>query len=141
MRRTDTDVGKQIEYIRNYKLNRDEEKGLYYIIESCIDGKRIGTVRVYDVTESSFSGGSWIMSEEAQPYMAMECYFLTLGAYFDKFNKKTFYSSVKRENTKAYNFYTRMGSEVYKEENGEYFLTLSAEKFHNSKEKYKRYLP
>lgn len=57
----DDDLGKQRAWLERYATDPSQA---YFIIET-LDGRAVGTVRLYDPQGSSFAAGSWIMTAAA----------------------------------------------------------------------------
>ena len=71
----------------------------------------------------------------------METYFLFSDYAFFELKKTKFLQYVRKENTKVYNFYKRMGGKVTHEDEEHYYLCCDIEAYKESREKYKRYVP
>ncbi|MCQ2224259.1 MAG: hypothetical protein MJZ14_00855 [Paludibacteraceae bacterium] len=62
--RTDNDVDKQVDWIREYK-NREKEGREYYFLFSK-NGVKQGVTRIYHIHETDFTTGSWVFSQSAE---------------------------------------------------------------------------
>lgn len=115
------DIDAQVSWIKNYK--REEAKGLqYYFIIERLDGTPCGTVRVYDLKESSFSWGSWILNEDKTRYAALESAFLIYKFGFDSLNYERSHFEVMKGNDGVVSFHKKMGAkEVGQDEANFYF--------------------
>lgn len=133
---TSSDISAQIKWLNDYK----ESSNQAYFIITDVNGKRFGTVRIYDQHENSFCWGSWILSSEAPSHFAIESalmvykYALTLGFTGAHF-------SVTKGNTSVMKFHERFGAKLNDESDEECFYTISKENILNSIKKYKRFLP
>jgi RimJ/RimL family protein N-acetyltransferase len=65
---TDDDLGRQEAYIERCRADPGQ---IYFVIER-LDGRRFGTVRLYDIRGDSFCWGSWILSDEKPAHAAIE---------------------------------------------------------------------
>lgn len=136
--KTDIDLGKQKEWIKNYK-NREKEKNEYYFIIRRNDtGENIGVVRIYNFIENSFEWGSWIIKKEAPSYSALESALLVYEyAFYDlKFDKSHF--EVRKDNIKVSSFHEKFGAKRIKETEQDIFYKYNKEDYENFREKYKK---
>jgi hypothetical protein len=60
---TSSDIGKQQQWIQNYKQREEEGEEYYFIIQ--LDGVPIGTYRLYNIEGDRFTSGSWLFSSES----------------------------------------------------------------------------
>lgn len=115
------DIDAQVSWIENYKHEEAKGSQYYFIIER-LDGTPCGTVRIYDLQESSFSWGSWILNEDKTRYAALESAFLVYKFGFDKFNYKQSHFEVMKGNDGVVSFHKKMGAiEVGQDEVNFYF--------------------
>lgn len=135
--KTVSDVSKQKEWIRKYKLRLNE----YYFIICGRDGASYGTVRIYDVQGDSFCWGSWIIKNSAPSYIAIESAFLIYEFAFKKLGFKKSHFDVRKGNDKVINFHKRLGSKVISEDELDCFFNLSLEDYELSKKRYIKYVP
>ena len=64
----ENDLDKQREWIKSHRLY---SKDFYFIIQNKTR-KPVGTIRVYDIKDSIFCWGSWIVVPEARKYASFE---------------------------------------------------------------------
>lgn len=131
LHKTEYNVEKQVEYIKNY-LKKDNE--WYFIIENK-EHKPLGTVRIYDVEGDKYTGGSWLMSDEATAQQVLEGDMLMKKYSFDVlgFNKNCF--DVRKENKKVVRFHKICGAKIVDENDIDYFFELTKENFETNKDK------
>ncbi|WP_300832287.1 hypothetical protein, partial [uncultured Bilophila sp.] len=65
---TGNNLQKQIDYLKHYFTL---EKEWYFIIENKYHCP-LGTIRIYNVKNTCFTGGSWIMIDDATPKESIE---------------------------------------------------------------------
>ncbi len=118
LHKTEYDISLQEDYIKKYKTLDNE---YYFIIENK-SHKPLGTIRIYDITEDSFTGGSWLMIDGAEPWEVIEGEslmkkfgFITLG-----FNKCVF--DVRKENKKVVRYHKLTGAKIVGENDIDYFF-------------------
>jgi len=100
----------------------------YFIIQNK-QQQPLGTIRIYDIKNNSFCWGSWIVIPEARSYASFESIILLYHyAFFELgFDHTNF--DVRKENTKALNFYLRFGAVITHENDQDFFLTYTKEDF------------
>lgn len=129
LHKTEYNVEKQIDYIKNY-LKKDNE--WYFIIENK-EHTPLGTVRIYDVEGRQYTGGSWLMIDGATPQETVEGDLLMKEYSFTilGFNKNCF--DVRKENKKVVRFHKICGAKIVDENDIDYFFELTKETFENNK--------
>jgi len=93
---TSKDVEQQKQWIRDYKLR--EEQGLDYYFLFSIDGKPQGLARIYNITEDTFTQGSWIFSPEALLGASVLGNIISSEIGFDFLEKRIEYSDARLDN-------------------------------------------
>lgn len=101
-------VADQRQWIETYKSREASGQELYYVIERH-DSTRCGLVRLYDITPSSFTWGSWILDVNKPHKAALESAMLSFGIGFDVLHASLANVDVKVENIHATAFYRRLG--------------------------------
>jgi len=115
------DIAAQVSWIESYKDEEAKGRQYYFIIER-LDGTPCGTVRVYDLKESSFSWGSWILNEDKTRYAALESAFLIYKFGFDSLKYEQSHFEVMKGNDGVVSFHKKMGAiEVGQDEINFYF--------------------
>ena len=111
---TDANVGKQVEWINEYKVRERLGKDYYFILEDAEE--RYGLIRIYSIREDTFTLGSWTMKEEAPlssiiaiTLMAREIAFEILGLNFEDS-----YDGVNVENKKVLKYVLSWGMKIQK---------------------------
>jgi RimJ/RimL family protein N-acetyltransferase len=124
----DDDLDAQISWLRQYKEEENRGRQFYFIIERH-DGQSCGTIRIYDLTEDSFCWGSWILNSDKTRHAAIESLLLVLGFGFKKLGYSRTRFDVRKENSKAFNFYQRLGVTITSEDDLNYYLTMTKEQY------------
>ena len=104
-----SDLESQKLWIKEYK-NHEANKEQYYFIIERVDGKRCGTVRLYDFRNDSFSWGSWILNEDKTRYSAIESAFLVYRYGFDILGFGRSHFEVMKGNDRVVGFHEKMGA-------------------------------
>jgi RimJ/RimL family protein N-acetyltransferase len=135
----DNDLGKQTEWLKNYKKREKDKAEYYFVIEDKI-GTPFGSLRLYDFIKDSFCWGSWILKDNRPNYMAVESALLVyeFAFYSLKFNNCHF--DVRKENTKVIAFHVRLGSRITSEDDLNFFFDYSRADYESIKPRYGRFL-
>lgn len=133
---TANDLSRQIAWMERYEADSSQ---VYFIIAD-VDGRRVGTVRMYDQQGTSFCWGSWIITDEVPSSYAIESaliiyhYALLLGfqsAHFD----------VRKDNVSVWTFHERFGAVRAGETDLDFLFTISHDAIQRSLRRYAKYLP
>ena len=117
---TSPDKDAQRRWLEAYAANSSE---IYFIVEA--NGVPVGTVRLYDQRGNSFCWGSWILSDNAPRFSAVES---TLMIYHFGMMELGFAGShfdVRKANTKVWQYHERFGAERVGETDLDYRYTIS----------------
>lgn len=125
----------QVEFIRKYQLNK---KDFYFIICSR-DWRPLGTVRLYNMTETTFTWGSWVVSQEAPLSSAVETALLIYDYGFYVLRKKKACFDVRKSNEKVIRFHERFGATRVLEDNDNIYFELEKEKYSELRQRYKKF--
>jgi hypothetical protein len=124
---TDSDLNKQIDYIRSYK--KREKVGVeYYLAFSSLDNRVLGFYRLYkiDIENKSFTIGSWIFDPVVTDLTPIFADVLSKEFGFNELGLETCYFDVRRKNKKVMKYH-QLFSPVFlyedNEENNFYYLS------------------
>lgn len=100
--KVENDLGKQIDWIREYMKREAKGKDYYFIVED-LNGKRYGTCRTYDIDydRSEARVGSWVMSPEAPYYMAFDALLIGYRFVFWDLGVETILLDVRKANRES----------------------------------------
>ncbi|PTE19706.1 N-acetyltransferase [Cereibacter changlensis JA139] len=98
----------QRRWIESYKAREADGLEYYYMIERK-DGQRCGVVRLYDIKNSRFTWGSWILDHNKPRRAALESAVLSFGVGFHILGLNEANVEVQVDNTHAESFYRRLG--------------------------------
>lgn len=133
---TSPDIDEQRRYLEKYASINDQA---YFIVET-LDGRRVGTIRIYDPQGDSFCWGTWILADDAPKSSAVEStlmiyrYGLDLGfqrAHFD----------VRKGNEKVWRYHERCGAKRVRETDMDYFYEIDREAIEHLFERYGSRIP
>jgi len=130
---TSTDIEQQKLWIRNYKL-REAQGSDYYFLFS-IDGKPQGLARIYDITEDTFTQGSWIFSPEAVLGASVLGNIISSEIGFEFLEKKIEYSDARRDNN-THRYVKSFHPEIIKTDEMNIYYKIHPEDFNQGKKKH-----
>lgn len=130
---TSPDVEQQKQWIRNYKLR--EAQGLDYYFLFSINGQPQGLARIYDITEDTFTQGSWIFSPDAALGAAVLGNIISSEIGFEFLKKKIEYSDARRENN-THRYVKTFHPEIIKTDELSIYYKILPEGFNQGKKKY-----
>lgn len=135
----ENDVQAQRQWINNY-LSHERLKKEYYFVITEKSGERLGTVRVYDFQDDSFSWGSWIMRPGNPSYAAIESALCVYEFAFGTLGFTRCHFEVRKENLKVIAFHTRFGAIIVGNDDLNYHFELSGSDYVAVRTKYAKYL-
>lgn len=103
-------VTEQRAWIADYKRREATGAEYYFVVERLVDGLPCGLVRLYNISEVSFTWGSWILASNKPPKAALESAVLSFGVGFEELDRERAMIDVRRKNTHAIAFYRRFGA-------------------------------
>jgi hypothetical protein len=133
---TSADVQQQRDWLTRYAT---DDRQIYFII-CTLDGKPVGTVRLYDQQGDSFCWGSWIKSDDAPSGFGVESaliiydFALQLG-----FTRSHF--QVSKGNDGVISFHLRFGAVQVAEFETEYHYEMSNDAIRGALAQYRKFLP
>ncbi|MEL6008182.1 GNAT family N-acetyltransferase [Citrobacter portucalensis] len=133
---TSADISKQKKWIEDYLTS----EGQAYFLITDLDNNPLGTVRMYDQQGDSFCWGSWVVSEDAPSYCAIESALLVY-TYALELGFKRAHFDVRKGNLSVIKFHERFGAERTGETEEDLHYAISKERILSTLEKYKKYLP
>lgn len=136
LHKTEYDLGKQIDYIKKYKKLENE---WYFIIKSK-SGESLGTFRINDLREDSFSIASWIVKDDAPVMTSLESILLIYNFGFNKLNFNHSHFDVRKENKKVISLHKKLGAKIVNENSLDVFFIIKKEDFEVKKKKYEEIL-
>jgi len=133
---TSASLEDQIAWMKSYKDRRDQA---YFIIEDRASNK-LGCIRIYNPTETSFDWGSWLIVEGAAPYVALESA-LSLYSYARRLGFLTAKIDVRKDNETVWKFHENIfGAKLLQENDIDRFYEVTTEDIDMRLKKYQRLL-
>jgi len=133
---TSPDLMQQKRYLEAYAASSNQA---YFIIET-LDGRPVGTVRIYDPQGRSFCWGSWILSDDAPKSSAVEST-LMIYAYGLALGFDSSHFDVRRANEKVWQYHERCGARRIRETDLDYFYTIDRPAIDALLERYRSRIP
>ena len=130
---TSPDIEQQKQWIRDYKLR--EEQGLDYYFIFSINGQPQGLARIYDITEDTFTQGSWIFSPEAVLGSAVLGNIISSEIGFEFLEKKIEYTDTRRDNN-THRYVKSFDPEIIKTDELNIYYKILPEGFNKGKKKH-----
>ncbi len=109
--KTENNLQKQIDYIKNYLTKKDE---WYFIIENK-NGEPIGTHRIYNVNNKNFTTGSWLMINDSSPAETTEGCYLMMNFAFNILGLEKNCYDIRKENQGIVKYNQFLGAKIVKE--------------------------
>lgn len=131
LHKTEYDLKKQKEYIKSYFLKNE-----YYFISENKKGEPIGTIRIYDIFDKTFTIGSWIMVNETTPEQVIETEFLCRMYGFGILDLSLCKFDVRKENKKVVRYHKLTGSKIVGETDLDYFFVCAKDNYIKNIEKF-----
>ena len=132
LHKTEYNIEKQKDYIKKYLEKNDE---WYFIIENK-EHKPLGTVRIYDVEGDKYTGGSWLMVDDALPQETIEGDLLLKEYSFNILNFTVNAFDVRKGNKRVAQYHKICGARIVDENDIDYFFELTKEDFEKNKAKF-----
>lgn len=132
-------VENQIEWIRKYKVREEEGTDYYFIFFR--NEIPVGLMRIYNIHDKTFTGGSWIMSPEATMEEVIVCPIMLREIAFDVLGMEIEddFDGCHIENKKVIKYNQMCGLKIYKhfqEAKGEFVaMSMTKEDFERNKPK------
>jgi RimJ/RimL family protein N-acetyltransferase len=133
----DDDEEKQRAWIRNYQ----ESEGQAYFVICDARLERLGTVRIYDAQGSSFSWGSWILTDAAPTFAAIESALLVYHVATQRWGFQACHFKVHRENINTLGFHTKFGARRIAESDLDVAMSADGPAIEAALLRYRKHLP
>jgi hypothetical protein len=135
---TSSDVNKQIEWIKQYKI-REEKRVEYYLIFLKGDEK-LGVNRIYNINEDSFTTGSWIFSRHSPKNVAILSDIITREIAFFNFPNHVQLFDVRKMNKSVVKYHERFEPTLISQDEENFYYKITFDTFEKNKNKYLRIL-
>lgn len=129
---TSSNVNNQIDWIRAYKLRECEGTDYYFMFENAI-GERLGVCRLYDITNSDFTIGSWLFKKDSPMGAAILADIITREIGFELYPDKILLFDVKIGNINVNRYQATYHPNIIKESDDTRYYRLDRESFNKYK--------
>lgn len=130
---TANDVEKQREWIKAYK-QREEAGTEYYFIFETAAGNPLGVYRLYEITEHSFTSGSWIFLPDAPMGASMLAFIIAREIAWDIVPDAVNLYDIKKANKSVLLFTSTFAPKVIRETEDTFYFENTKEDFDNHKD-------
>jgi RimJ/RimL family protein N-acetyltransferase len=134
---TKPDVTAQIAWLAAYKLREARGEEYYFIISN--QSKPVGTIRIHDLKEDSFTMASWIIKRGTHPYVSVASVLLGYRAGFDFLHYKQARFEVQKGNDPSFRFHRKMGAVAIGEDEHSVQFRIANADYCNYLEKFRRF--
>lgn len=134
----ENDLEGQRKWLIKYKEREQKDEEFYYIIQGD-NHQDLGAVRIYDIQNDSFCWGSWILSDKAPSYAAIESALLIYEIGFYQLGFKKSHFDVRKKNTKVFNFHKKFGAVVTHEDDDNFYLEIDKASYEKTKMRYHKF--
>lgn len=125
---TSDNLNDQIDWIRNYKIM--ELAGLeFYFIAEDLDGKKYGTIRLYDFKKNSFEIGSWLFLPNSPLGMAVKAHFIGMETGYNYLHADFCRLEIRKKNISVLRYIKDFKSTLVNEDDLNYYFILAKEDF------------
>lgn len=131
---TSHELSSQINWIKNYKVREESDLEFYFIAED-YEGKRFGTIRLYNFDEKSFEIGSWIFDCGSPIGMAVKAQFIGFEIGFDFLNADYCRLEIRKKNTSVLKYMNDFKTTIVNEDDLNFYFVLTKENFYKRKNK------
>ena len=121
---TSSDVTKQIEWIREYKKREEAGTDYYFIFGA--ENDLYGVCRIYNITQRSFTTGSWVFKSGAPKNAAIKASLITNEIAWDLFPNSIQYFDTRKENLAVVRYNKILADVVKEDEDTFYFETTKS---------------
>jgi hypothetical protein len=122
---TDDNINKQIEWIHSYKDR--EAKGLDYYFIYEYNNSPIGVNRIYNITNTIGTGGSWVCKPNLDVNQVMGTILIMRDILFETLNKEKDIFDVRKRNVHVIKTHQMMGAKIVGESDIDFYFELDRE--------------
>lgn len=138
LNKTDNDLMKQIEWMKEYKER--EAMGLDYYFIHYYQGKPVGVNRIYniDYEKKSCVTGSWVIKEGTDYDISIKTLLILREIIFELMNAEISFGDTRKNNRPMVRLYKMLGIEMIGETEDEYLYRSIKSKYLYGQEKIKK---
>lgn len=124
----------QLKWFRAYKER--EAQGLdYYFMFELPNGRRLGTERIYDITDTSFVTGSWVFDQEAPYGAAFLGDIIAHEIAYEMFPERVHLHDIKKDNHNVLRYARLFNPKVIRETEDTYYFENDKKDFDTAKKR------
>jgi hypothetical protein len=131
---TSSDIEQQRQWIRNYKQREADGMEYYFIIQ--LQGKPVGTSRLYDIEGNKFVSGSWVFSPQSPPGASILGGIICKEIAFDVLGLERDIGDVRKSNKRVLRYNMSYEPVITGEDDLNIYLEFSKENFNKHKSKH-----
>ena len=135
---TKPDVAAQVRWLEAYKQREALGEENYFIISN--RSVPVGTIRIHDFNEESFTAASWIILRGTHPYVSVASILLAYGAGFDLLHCPYVRFEVQKGNDPSFRFHAKMKAAQVSEDDHSVQFQLSHEDYLNYLDRFRRFM-
>ena len=133
--KTDSNIAKQLEWIRAYKQREVEGKEYYFIFS--YQDKNVGVARIYDIEDDRFTSGSWLASSNMVG-IGVLCDIISREIVFDLYPDSLNYFDIRKGNKSVIRYAKSYCPILYKEDVESLYFYINRKNFEIYKHLYLR---
>ena len=122
LKKTDPSIEQQKIWIEQ----KQRKKNDYHMIIELKDTTRVGIIAVYDIKDSVFEWGRWIITPNSPIYISIESCYLAYDFAFNTLGLNITKSKIKKNNITVLGFHLNYGAKIIKE--GDVYVYISYHK-------------
>lgn len=115
-------VEAQEDWLRGYKLREKRSEEFYFVSE--LKSVPVGVTRIYNITDDSFTPGSWVFKSDLPNLVAIKSGILSRLFAFEKLQKNICYFDVRKSNSKVLRYHQLYRPECIGESDLDFFFKL-----------------
>lgn len=131
------ELDEQVRWLSDYQRSTGQA---YFVVRDMRANIDMGTVRLYNAKDDSFSWGSWIVLKSAPPHVAIESALMVYRYGIDLGFRRAHFE-VRKANVSVWRFHERFGAKRVAEDSEQFFYQLEESAMLDSLSRYRRYLP
>lgn len=138
LNKTDNDLSKQIEWMKEYKVR--ESQGLDYYFIHYYKGEPIGVNRIYNINydDLSCTTGSWVIKEGTEYEISLKTMLILREIIFELMNGEISYGDTRKCNKRMQRLYKLLGIDMIGETEDEYLYKSVKSKYMYGQQRIKK---
>lgn len=133
---TPQDLASQERYMEKYEASTSE----YYFVICDWNNSRLGTVRIYNLSRSRFTWGSWLLAPGTPNHVALESAILLYDFGFFALHCETAFFDARKENRSVVLFHSLFGARVLEQDDANIYFDLSKQRYEAERARLLRFL-